>query len=257
MLYLIYALLWLVRFLLGASLFSFAGVVVCRLPKGESVLIGRSRCPACGRTLGPLELIPCLSYLFLRRRCKGCGAKIPKRDFWIEVLGGLLSCACILRWGGETPGAWLALLVLLLLTIVALIDYDTREIYDRFHILIAACGVAAIWLFPETGLIDRLIGIVSLSVPMLIIALIIPGGFGGGDIKLAAALGLLLGWRGMVCTAFVSIFTAGLYCIWKLARKKAGRKEQIAFGPFFCAGAAVALFYGNEIIDWWLGLSGL
>ena len=88
MLYIAYAVLWLLRFALGACVFSFLGVVVWRLPRRESVVKGRSHCPVCGRTLSAAELIPCLSYLLQGGKCRGCGAKIPARDFWIEVLGG-------------------------------------------------------------------------------------------------------------------------------------------------------------------------
>lgn len=255
MFYTVRALVWLLWFILGASLFSFAAAAACRLPRGESVIFERSRCLLCGQTLRPAELIPCISYLIQRGRCRTCGGKIPARDFWIEVLGGLCACTAILRWGRKTSQTWVILLILTLLAIVALIDYDTKEIYDRFHVLLLLCGITAIWIFPETGLAARLIGCVALSVPMLIVALLIPGGFGGGDIKLTFALGFLLGWRGMVCAGFLSIFTAGLWCFWKLLRKRAGRKDQIAFAPFLCAGAAVSLFCGNELMGWWLGLA--
>ena len=87
MLYIACAVLWLLRFALGASIFSFLGVVIWRLPRGESVVKGRSHCPACGRTLSAAELVPCLSFLVQGGRCRGCGARIPARDFW---LGNLL-----------------------------------------------------------------------------------------------------------------------------------------------------------------------
>lgn len=240
------------RFALGACVFSFVNAAACRLPKGESPLWGRSRCPACGKTLSPFELIPCLSYLALRGRCRDCGAKISARDFWIELLGGVLSLCCVLRWGGETPRAVLALAVLAVLTAVALIDYDTREIFDRFHVILLGMALAALRVFPETGLVSRLIGCAAVSVPMLGIALLIPGGFGGGDIKLCFALGFLLGWKGILCAFFSAVMLAGLYCGWSLARKKMGWKSQLAFGPYLCAGAAFALFYGNECVDLWL-----
>ncbi len=227
-------------------------VAVRRLPKGESPLWGRSRCPVCGKTLSPLELIPCLSYLALRSRCRGCGAKIPARDFWIELLGGVLSLCCALRWGGETPRAALALAVLAVLTAVALIDYDTREIFDRFHVILLVMALAALRVFPETGLASRLTGCAAVSVPMLGIALLVPGGFGGGDIKLSFALGFLLGWKGMLCAFFSAVTLAGLHCARGLARKRVGWKTQLAFAPYLCAGAAFALFYGNECVDLWL-----
>ena len=77
MLYIACAVLWLLRFALGASIFSFLGVVIWRLPRGESVVKGRSHCPACGRTLSAAELVPCLSFLVQGGRCRGCGSHCP------------------------------------------------------------------------------------------------------------------------------------------------------------------------------------
>ena len=168
MLYIAYAVLWLLRFALGACVFSFLGVVVWRLPRKESVVKGRSHCPACGRTLSAAELIPCLSFLLQGGKCRGCGAKIPARDFWIEVLGGLCSCACAYAFGGETAQAALAFVVLGILTVVALMDIDTLEIYDRFPALLFVCGIAAHILIPSLGIKSRLIGCVIVSVPMLL-----------------------------------------------------------------------------------------
>ena len=97
-----------------------------------------------------------------RLRCK-----IPARDFWIEVLGGLCSCACAYAFGGETAQAALAFVVLGILTVVALMDIDTLEIYDRFPALLFVCGIAAHILIPQLGIKSRLIGCVIVSVPML------------------------------------------------------------------------------------------
>ena len=180
MLYIAYAVLWLLRFALGACVFSFLGVVVWRLPRRESVVKGRSHCPVCGRTLSAAELIPCLSYLLQGGKCRGCGAKIPARDFWIEVLGGLCSCACAYAFGGETARAALSFAVLGILTVVAFMDIDTLEIYDRFPALLLVCGAAAQFVFPGPGIKSRLLGCVIVSLPMLLLALVVPGGFGGG-----------------------------------------------------------------------------
>ena len=117
----------------------------------RGVVKGRSHCPVCGRTLSAAELLPCLSFLLQGGKCRGCGAKIPARDFWIEVLGGLCSCACAYAFGGETAQAALAFVVLGILTVVALMDMDTLEIYDRFPVLLFVCGIAAPYLSPAWG----------------------------------------------------------------------------------------------------------
>lgn len=220
MLYIACAVLWLLRFALGASIFSFLGVVIWRLPRGESVVKGRSHCPACGRTLSAAELVPCLSFLVQGGRCRGCGARIPARDFWLEVLGGLCSCACCAAFGGETARAALTFAVLGILTVVAFMDIDTLEIYDRFPALLLVCGAAAQFVFPGPGIKSRLLGCVIVSLPMLLLALVVPGGFGA----------LLL------------------------AAKKADRKTRFAFGPFLCIGIAAAMFFGERLADWYIGL---
>ena len=242
MLYIACAVLWLLRFALGASIFSFLGVVIWRLPRGESVVKGRSHCPACGRTLSAAELVPCLSFLVQGGRCRGCGARIPVRDFWLEVLGG------------ETARAALSFAVLGILTVVAFMDIDTLEIYDRFPALLLVCGAAAQFVFPGPGIKSRLLGCVIVSLPMLLLALVVPGGFGGGDIKLMFGAGFFLGAKLTVVAAFIGILLGGGFGALLLAQKKANRKSQFAFGPFLCIGIAIAMFFGETIEDWYMGL---
>ena len=251
MLYIACAVLWLLRFALGASIFSFLGVVIWRLPRGESVVKGRSHCPACGRTLSAAELVPCLSFLVQGGRCRGCGARIPARDFWLEVLGGGGVCACCAAFGGETARAALSFAVLGILTVVAFMDIDTLEIYDRFPALLLVCGAAAQFVFPGPGIKSRLLGCVIVSLPMLLLALVVPGGFGGGDIKLMAAAGLFLGWQNTLLAMFFGIVFGGMYGIYLLAAKKAGKKDHFAFGPCLCAGIVIAMLFGGPVLEWY------
>lgn len=133
-------------------IFSFLNVVADRLPREESVVRGRSHCTVCGRTLGPLELIPCVSFLALRGKCKGCKTAIPKRCFLSECLGGAAFVCCgmkfgcgalgILSLGGAVVFCYIGILL-----VVALIDWDTQMIYDRFHILILLLGMASLCCF--------------------------------------------------------------------------------------------------------------
>ena len=186
MLTIVEAVLWLIRFFFGACVFSFLNVMIDRIPRGESVAGGRSHCTGCGRILTPLELIPCISFLCLRGRCRGCGAQIPVRDFVVELFGGAAFMLCSVRYGCGSLGVIslngaVIFLYLGILVVVSLIDWDTQIIYDRFHIFIVILAVAHLWLFPQHGILDRLLGMVVISVPMLVLSLVIPGAFGGGD----------------------------------------------------------------------------
>ena len=148
----------------------FLNVVIDRLPRAESVVNGRSHCTNCGRVLHAWELIPCVSYIFLRGRCAGCKSRIPGRDFFVEVIGGAAFIGCGIRYGCGSLGllsmrGTVMLIYFGILLVVALIDWDTQIIYDRFHIFILILAIANIWLVPEHGLIDRLIGALIISVP--------------------------------------------------------------------------------------------
>lgn len=249
--------LWLLRFTVGACVFSFFNVVICRLPAGESVVRGRSHCPSCGKILTAKELIPCVSYLWQRGKCRGCGGKISGRYFWVEFTGGLLFVLCGVSFGFGRSGllslqGLLAFAYLGILTMVAWIDWDTRTIYDRFHIGIGLLGIASLWLFPGHSLADRLMGAVVIALPMLALAFLIEGAFGGGDIKLMAVSGFLLGWRAVVVAMFLGLITGGVYCIWMLVKKRLARGDSFAFGPFLAIGLGAAFFWGDKLADWYL-----
>ncbi len=254
-----YGVLWLLRFAMGACLFSFFNAVACRLPLGESALRGRSHCPSCGRTLTAGELIPCVSYLIQGGRCRGCGGKISVRYVLTELAGGVCFVGCGVFYG---YGKWeilslrglVGFLYLGILTMIALTDWDTRTIDDRFHIMIAVLGVAALWLFPEHGMADRLLGSAIVAGPMLLLALLIEGAFGGGDIKLMAVSGFLLGWRSVLAAMFAALLTGGCYCVWMLAAKKLNRKDAFAFGLFLALGLGGAFFWGDRAVAWYLSL---
>ena len=159
MLIVLESILWVIRFFFGACIFSFLNVVIDRLPRGESVVNGRSHCTNCGRVLHAWELIPCVSYIFLRGRCAGCKSHIPGRDFFVEVIGGAAFIGCGIHYGCGSFGllsmrGTVMLIYFGILLVVALIDWDTQIIYDRFHIFILILAIANIWLVPEHGLAD-------------------------------------------------------------------------------------------------------
>ena len=212
-------LLGLIRFLLGAALFSFMNVVAWRLPRGMDPLKGRSVCPQCGHTLG-------CTWRY------GAAYALP---------GGLF---------GMSWAALLALAVCGILLSVSLIDAETQTIPDRLNLAMAVCGAVSVLLSPADWL-PHIIGALCVSVPMFLLCLVIDGAFGGGDIKLMAAAGLFLGWQNTLLAMFFGIVFGGMYGIYLLAAKKAGKKDHFAFGPFLCAGIVIAMLFGGPVLEWY------
>lgn len=288
----LYIVVFVLVFALGAMIGSFLNVVIYRLPKQENFVSGSSYCPHCKHKLGPLDLVPVLSYLLLGRKCRYCKEPISPRYMLIELLmGGLavVSYAAFLPPLGflldvdaallaQSPAVELGLaaswlpfelsgypaaiiaavmvfLLLCLLAVVTFIDADTMEIPNSLSIWIAVLGLISFVFGPTAALpwYDHLIGAVCVSIPMFILAFVILGSFGLGDVKLMAAAGLFLGWQLTLVATFLGILFGGAYGIYLLATRKKGRKEHFAFGPALCAGIALSIFVGHPIITWYSG----
>lgn len=129
-------------------------------------------------------------------------------------------------------------------------DYKIRMIYNRYPAAVFLLALFQICIQPGVpDLQDRILGACVVSVPMLFLAVCVPGAFGGGDIKLMCASGFLIGTTKIICAFSLAILIAGMYIIVMLMRKKINKKERIAFGPFLAIGLVIALFYGDEIIS--------
>lgn len=136
---------------------------------------------------------------------------------------------------------------LVLLVVISEQDWRNRKIPDKYVALVFVWSVGAVWVFPEISLAERLAGAVAVSGFLLLLVLLCPGSFGGGDIKLMAVAGLGLGFR-RICAAFVlAVGMAGVYALHELLARRRGQKAVFAFGPFLCTGLAVGLLAGEEI----------
>lgn len=241
--------------LLGASIFSFLNVVIYRVPRGMSFVKGCSHCPDCDHRLSGLDMVPVFSWLFLRGRCRYCGEKVSSRYTWIEFLGGCIALLCVFKIGINLA-AFTVFAFLGMLTVVAFVDIDTMEIPNGFVVTILIIGLVSMVSMPGLTLTERLAGFFSVSLPLTLITLAVPGAFGGGDIKLMAACGLLLGWKLNLVSLFLAVLSGGFYGIYLLLAGKKGRKEHFAFGPFLCLGMFTAVFWGNQLTEWYLKLCG-
>lgn len=178
---------------------------------------------------------------------------VHKRYIANAMLGGIL--ASFTTWNYINISTVLTILLFLaLLSIISSVDIATMEIPNTFVIAALVLGIISIFTMPGTSLPSRILGMFVVSVPLLLITLLIPGAFGGGDIKLMAACGLFLGTKLTLLSFAFAVLTGGLYGIWLLVMKKKRGKEHFAFGPFLCLGMAAALFIGDKVWHWYVGL---
>ncbi len=246
------AVIYALIFFLGTAIFSFLNVVIYRLPRHEDFVTGRSKCPDCGHMLSFLDMVPILSWFLLGRKCRYCKAKISARYPIVEALGGIAALLSVYIYGLSIY-AILVFALCSLLTCVGFIDHDEMIIPDGLNIAIATIGVAAVFLTEDTVWYEHIIGLFIISVFMLILAIIIPQAFGGGDIKLMAGCGLFLGWKNTVFAFFAAVVIGGIFAAFKMIKKEKGKKDLIPFGPFICVGVVLAVFVGDMVMDIYLG----
>ncbi|MGI6436345.1 MAG: prepilin peptidase [Syntrophomonadaceae bacterium] len=235
--------------LLGLIFGSFTNVLIYRLPRGESVVFPASRCPSCGQPLKAGDLLPVLSYLFLKGRCRYCKAGISPRYPLVEALTAAAFLLVYICWGLSLTT--LSGMVLSLVLICAgFTDLDTGLIPDRLTIPAVIIGLG-LSVF-TVGIKAALIGGLGYGGLFLALALISRGGMGGGDIKLAAVIGVFCGWP-LVLTALVLVgFMGGFYALFLLLSGKANRKSEVRFGPLLSLGAFLAFNYGMVLSSWYL-----
>lgn len=249
-------LFYVYAFLIGICVASFINVVIWRVPQGLSIAKGRSYCPNCQHTLAWYDLFPVFSYLLLKGKCRYCGAKIPLRDTLLEFLGGCIAVFCFhhYQFTWDTLAVFSIFMILLAVT---MIDFDTMTIPNGLLIALCVPAVLMMILHPEISLIERIIGFFIVSLPMYLLTLLIPDCFGGGDIKLLAVSGFMIGWQGILLGTFIGIIVCGVYASWLLITKKSQKGVHIAFGPYLCLGIVVSLLYSEIIIHAYLSMFGL
>ena len=256
---------FLIAFCFGAMVGSFMNVCIFRLPKEESIVFPASHCQSCRKPIQWYDNIPCLSFLMLRGRCRHCRAKISWQYFFIELLSGALFVLFYQKFG-LTVNSFFYLAMTLSFVVVSAIDFRHRIIPDGITLPGILIGLAASAVWPSLhgqeswkgGLLQSFVGIM------------IGGGFlylagtlteivlkreamGGGDVKLLAMIGALLGWKGVLWTIFVSSVLGSVVGVYQRVRYG---EMYIPYGPYLAGAAFLYLFYGPEIFQWYLGFIG-
>lgn len=234
----------------GLLVGSFLNMCIDRFPRDESIINGRSHCDACGHTLRARDLVPILSYTFVRGHCYFCGVRIPIRNLAVEIGTVLLFGVIWLRY----PGSWETVLVAFytsLLIVFLVIDLERGLILNRVSYPAIAVALLFALLVPERTALEMLAGGLIAFGVLLAIALIFPSGMGMGDVKLAAFIGLAVGYPYVWLALFLAFVIGGLIAGALVLAKVVGRRDPIAFAPFLAAGAIVTLLFGEQIMLWW------
>lgn len=242
-------------FIVGLFIGSFLNVCISRIPEGESVIFPRSHCPGCGRCLTAAELLPVISYLVQRGKCRGCGGEVSWRYPAVELLTAGVFVLLFTRFTGV--GFYLQAFLYSVMIVIFFIDLDRQIIPNRLVILLLVFALVVQVFWPVqpwgTALIGGLLG----GGVFLGLALVSRGGMGGGDIKLVTVLGFWFGWVNLLLMMFLAFFVGGLVGSVLLLTGLKKRKEGIAFGPFLVLASFVVSMWGRPLLDWYFRISGL
>ena len=252
-------------FIFGAIVGSFLNVCIARIPKGASLVSPPSHCPNCKDPIRFYDNIPLVSYIFLLGRCRSCGEGISPRYFVVELLMASLAAALNYEFGLGLA-FFVGFVFVAGLIVISFIDLDVRIVPD----VISLPGIVAGLLFSVVAryVINDPFELIPSPLNALI-GVLVGGGFllalawgyeaftgvegmGGGDIKLLAMIGAFLGWTSIPFTLFFASLTGSVIGLGFMIGKGVGRRFALPFAPFLCLGALLYLFFGNELIQFYL-----
>jgi leader peptidase (prepilin peptidase)/N-methyltransferase len=257
--------LHLIAFLFGALVGSFLNVCILRIPNGASIVSPPSRCESCKRPIAFYDNVPLLSYLVLRGRCRACGERISARYFIVELLTALLTLALFDRFGFGFA-FFVSFVFVAALIVISFIDLDVRIVPDVISLPGIICGLALSLLGyfaigreadPVPSPVSSIIGILAGGGFLLATAWLYEKftgveGMGGGDIKLLAMIGAFLGWPSIPITLFIASLIGSVVGLTCMVVTGAGRRLALPFAPFLCSGAVLFIFFGEQIINFYL-----
>ncbi len=255
-----------VVFIFGAIIGSFLNVCIARIPRRQSIILPASHCPLCKKRLRFYDNIPLISYILLRGRCRFCGAAISPRYPVVELLMAVLTVG-LFYWFGLSLAFFIYLVFVAALIVIAFIDFDFRIVPDVISLPGIGLGLAAAIVNRQFSL-----GVSSSALPSplsSVFGLLLGGGIlwavawvyqlltgkegmGGGDIKLLAMIGVFLGWASVLLTLFLASLSGAVVGLSLMFAKGVDSKYALPFAPFLCLGALLALFFGGDLISFYL-----
>jgi len=247
-------------FLFGAVVGSFLNVCIYRIPRSESIVFPASHCPECGNKIRAFDNIPIISYLLLRGKCRTCGSRISWQYPLVELLSALLTLVLFLKFH-LSPTFFVLFLFCMALVVITFVDLEHQIIPDSISLPGIVVGFLSSFILPWLSWQNSLIGIVAGGGSLLLVAygyqlLTKKEGMGGGDIKLLAMMGAFLGWKSIPFIIFTSSLFGSVVGLTLMAIRKKDSQLPIPFGPFLAFGAILYIFYGRQLIQWYLAFGG-
>lgn len=242
-------------FIFGAIFGSFANVLVVRIPEGESIIPG-SHCRQCKAKVAWYDNIPLFSYLILRGKCRQCGKPYSGRYFMVELTMAVLFAAAYLKFGFQ----WYLLEILIFIfgsvtaSYIDIKHYILPDVFTLGGLALALLGAA---INPDRSFVDALIGFLLggglfYATAYLYFVIRKREGMGGGDIKLLAWIGALMGWQAIPFVIIFSGFSGGIFGVARSMLKQGDMSSPVPFGPFLVAGALVYMLGGHTMVQWYL-----
>jgi Type II secretory pathway, prepilin signal peptidase PulO and related peptidases len=240
--------------LLGLLIGSFLNVCIYRIPRNESIAFPPSHCTSCNHKIKAYDLIPVVSWIILRGKCRSCGERISIKYPLIEALTCIVFALCYIKFGLSFE-FFKYIILLAVLIAVTFIDFEHSIIPGSIMIFTLSAGIILniVGYKFNIGLLNYLYGLLAGGGVILLIV-VLTGGMGGGDIQLMAVIGLFLGFKLTILTLLLSFIIGGVVGVLLILLKIKSRKDYIPFGPWISLAAFVSIFLGNSILNWYMSL---
>ena len=248
--------IYILIFIIGLVLGSFASVLIHRLKKREKgIFFGRSKCPKCKHVLGAKDMVPLFSFLISGGKCAYCKKPISSFYFILElVMSSSFVLTTYLIGIASIPNLIFYLFITFIFVVLTFYDFLFKEVPDEVVLPAAVISFLYLWLtgiYPVTNLL------IGMAIPVAFFGLLFFGSggkwLGGGDIRIGALMGAVLGWPFILIGLFLGYLLGAIFSFIGLMTKKLSRRSQIPFAPFLLIGTYIAIFWGQMILDWYLG----
>ncbi|WP_333860615.1 prepilin peptidase [Clostridium sp.] len=240
-------------FIFGTILGSFLNVCIYRIPRGESILYPPSHCVNCNRKIKPYDLIPIVSYIILRGKCRYCSEKIQPRYCILEFATGFLYFLIYINLGIGIEFIKYMVFVSIMI-VIGVIDFDTTDVYFKTTAvgIIFALMFLGIYVYMGFPVKTYIYGGLFAGLFLALIIFATRGGMGWGDVEIVVVCGLFLGFKYTVFMMFLAFIMGAVIGFFLILLGKKSRKDYIPFGPFIVMSSFITVFLGQSIINWYL-----